>query len=164
MKPTPLAFTLWLQRGFSLIEVTLAMGVVSFGLVALVGVMPVGLTTLRRAFDLTAEGMIVQKISGEARLTAFTQLSTTFANKTFYYDMDGLFLTNSPATAPTTTRYWVTTTVADPAFPGSANVSTANPFKSNLQTVSVQVVTASSAAAKNKSTNFYQILVPSSGN
>lgn len=164
MKTRPLPFTLWLHGGFSLVEVVIAMGIIAFALVALLGLMPVGLSTLRNAFDLTAEGMIVQKISSEACLTPFTKLAANYGNKTFYYDLEGLYLTNSPASAPALTRYWVTTTVTDPGFPGSDKVSTANPLKKNLQTLSIQVITAPSASAVKKNTNFYQILIPSSGN
>lgn len=61
------------QRGFSLIEVVLALGVVSFALVAIVGLLPVALSTQRdavnQAFAVQALNDVSQALSGAYRPT-----------------------------------------------------------------------------------------------
>ena len=63
-------------RGFSLIEVTIAMGVVSFALIALFGLLPTGLSTFRSSIDRSVASQIAQNIISQARQTDFSSLST----------------------------------------------------------------------------------------
>jgi uncharacterized protein (TIGR02598 family) len=65
-----------LSRGFSLIEVTIALGVVSFALIALFGLLPTGLTTFRSSIDRSIASQIAQNIISQARQTEFSSLST----------------------------------------------------------------------------------------
>jgi uncharacterized protein (TIGR02598 family) len=65
-----------LSHGFSLIEVTIAMGVVSFALIALFGLLPTGLTTFRSSIDRSVASQIAQNIISQARQTDFSSLST----------------------------------------------------------------------------------------
>ncbi len=63
----------YLSRGFSLIEVVLALGIVSFALMAIVGMLPVALTTQRdavnQAFAVQALNDVSQALRGAYRLT-----------------------------------------------------------------------------------------------
>ena len=52
---------------FSLVETTLAIGVVAFALVAMLGLMPVGLLSFREAMDASTSSRIVQRVSAELR-------------------------------------------------------------------------------------------------
>jgi uncharacterized protein (TIGR02598 family) len=63
-------------HGFSLIEVTIAMGVVSFALIALFGLLPTGLTTFRSSIDRSVASQIAQNIISQARQTDFSSLSS----------------------------------------------------------------------------------------
>lgn len=63
-------------HGFSLIEVTIALGVVSFALVALFGLLPTGLSTFRRSIDRSVASQVAQGIINKARQTDFASLST----------------------------------------------------------------------------------------
>lgn len=65
-----------LSHGFSLIEVTIALGVVSFALIALFGLLPTGLTTFRSSIDRSVASQIAQNIISQARQTEFSSLST----------------------------------------------------------------------------------------
>jgi uncharacterized protein (TIGR02598 family) len=65
-----------LPHGFSLIEVTIALGIVSFALIALFGLLPTGLTTFRSSIDRSVASQIAQNIISEARQTEFSSLST----------------------------------------------------------------------------------------
>src|SRR5436190_20884425 len=60
--------------GFSLVEVVLAIGVVSFAFVTLFGLLPSGLTMFRKAMDISVGAQIFQKIVDDARQTDFSTL------------------------------------------------------------------------------------------
>lgn len=57
------------SKGFSLIEVTIALGITAVALVSLMGMLPRGMETLRAAADKAIEGRIHQQILGEIQLT-----------------------------------------------------------------------------------------------
>ena len=149
--------------GFSLIEVTIAMGILSFALVTMLGLMPVGLNTLRGAADATTTAQIVQRISGEARLTSFENLPARFHNQEFYFDEEGGFLTNSPAAPPANVRYWAVTTVTNAVFPGCTNAMRGAPLTNSVRAISIRVISAPSYSAVGKNTNCQNLLVSDSG-
>jgi len=76
------------SRGFSLIEVTIAIGIVAFAFVALLGMLPVGLRTFTDSIDATVEAQIAQRLFGEAQQIKFSDLST-LADSGRYYDAEG---------------------------------------------------------------------------
>ncbi len=151
------------RRGFSLVEVTMAVGLVSFAVITVIGLMPVGLAALHRAIDTTEEAQIVRQIDALAVLTPYSSLPGSFSGTTFYYDQDGELLATSTASAPVAspaaTRYWATTTVTTPVYPGSTSTSA---LTGSLYTVHVQLMSGASSVAT--STSFYNIEVPNSGN
>lgn len=61
-------------RGFSLVEVALAMGIISFAFVTVFGLLPVGLDVSRRAIDTTVAGQITQQMINQAQQTDFSGL------------------------------------------------------------------------------------------
>jgi len=142
-------------RGFSLVEVTLALGVVSFALLALVGVMPAGLSTMRQAADKLVESQVVRQLGTEALHTPFSELSSRFSGVSTYYDDAGLVLSNASASG---VRYRAEVVLAQPAFPGST--SEAN-LTNSLWTMRISLATVSSG--REISTNYYNIQVPNSG-
>jgi uncharacterized protein (TIGR02598 family) len=62
------------QRGFSLVEVTLAIGIVSFAFLAILGLIPIGLQTFRSAIDTSVSAQIFQRVINEAQQTDFDTL------------------------------------------------------------------------------------------
>ncbi len=77
------------SRGFSLIEVAIALGFLSCALLMVAGLFPVGLSTLKAAMDETTESQIVQRISMNASLSNFHDLSSHFQGGVFYFDQEG---------------------------------------------------------------------------
>jgi len=140
------------RQAFSLVEVTIAIGVVSFSLLAIMGLVPVGLTTLRSAMDQTVESQIVQSIGSQALLTPFGQLTNHYADKVAYYSEEGV-ITPDRSSA----RYEVETSLADAVYPGSTNVSQ---LSSAIQSLRVRIVRIQGVAA----TNDFSIQVSNSGN
>jgi uncharacterized protein (TIGR02598 family) len=81
----PLKINKTTRAAFSLVEVVLALGVVSFAMMGLVGLIPVGLQTSREAINITVESQIVQSLAGDLQLADYSKL----AGGTFHFDEQG---------------------------------------------------------------------------
>ena len=86
--------------GFSLVELTLALGVAAFCLIAVFGTMPVGVQTNRNATSQTAATSIMAAVLADLRATPLakttsTQFSITFGTNPppLYFDGSGRFST-----------------------------------------------------------------------
>jgi uncharacterized protein (TIGR02598 family) len=101
---------------FSLVEVTLALGVAAFCLIAVFGLMPVGVQTNRNASSQTAATNVIAGVVADLRATPTTsaissQFAITFGTaKTLYFDGAGQAATSLGADS----RYQVNIT-----FPSS---------------------------------------------
>jgi uncharacterized protein (TIGR02598 family) len=60
--------------GFSLIEVAISLGIVAFAFVALLGVMPSGLSSFRTAIDSSNESWIMQGMNSMIQVTVDGQI------------------------------------------------------------------------------------------
>lgn len=78
--------------GFTLVEVTLALGLVSFSLVGLMGMLPVGLSNFREAMEIQTQTRIAQQIAAELQLTPFQAISDGTFQTEFprFYDDEGV--------------------------------------------------------------------------
>lgn len=77
-------------RGFSLIETVLAIGVVSFAMLGILGMIPLGLNNFRTAMTYTAESEIVQNLSNQVYREDYATLDSSTVSK--YYDLQGNYL------------------------------------------------------------------------
>jgi uncharacterized protein (TIGR02598 family) len=59
------------QSGFSLVEVVLAVGVIAFAFVAILGLLPAGLTQFRQAMDNSIASQIAQRVIMDAQQSDF---------------------------------------------------------------------------------------------
>jgi Tfp pilus assembly protein PilV len=90
------------KQAFSLVEVTLALGIAAFCLIAVFGLMPVGVQTNRNATSQTAAANITAAVVADLRgtpkaNTTSAQFGITFGTDTTrYFDSSGKF-TISPA-------------------------------------------------------------------
>lgn len=129
------------EAGFSLVEVSLALGIVAFGVIAVFGLLPAGLDTFRLSNDTAVSSQILQKIISEAQETDFDQLikdktnnpissGTTGVKAIRYFDDQGKELTSGSGAI-----YYVNTRIQpatdSPAVPPVTNL--------NLATVTIQV-------------------------
>jgi len=87
--------------GFSLVELTLALGIAAFSLIAVFGLMPVGVQTNRNATSQTAAANIMAAVVGDLRATpkanaTSTQFGITFGTNPppLYFDGSGQFTTS----------------------------------------------------------------------
>jgi uncharacterized protein (TIGR02598 family) len=85
-------------KAFSLVEVTLALGIVAFGLVSIVGLVPVGLNAAKSAVDSTKTCLIAQDVSTRvvSSITTDTQFGSIQSSGTslgpWFYDVNGTYL------------------------------------------------------------------------
>jgi type II secretory pathway pseudopilin PulG len=87
---------------FSLVEVTLALGIAAFCLIAVFGLMPVGVQTNRNATSQTAATSILSNVIADMRATpkppainTSIQYGITFGtDRTLYFDNAGQFTTS----------------------------------------------------------------------
>ena len=100
--------------GFSLVELTLALGIAAFCLIAVFGLMPVGIQTNRNATSQSAATNIIASVIADMRATTSStspQFAITFGTATaLYFDAAGQFTTSLGANS----RYRVSIT-----FPSS---------------------------------------------
>ncbi len=93
------------NAAFSLIEVTLALGIAAFCLIAVFGLMPVGVQTNRNATSQTAATNIIAAVVADLRATptanaTSSQFGITFGtDATLYFDSAGQFSTSPTADA-----------------------------------------------------------------
>jgi uncharacterized protein (TIGR02598 family) len=108
---------------FSLVELTLAIGIAAFCLIAVFGLMPIGVQTNRNATSQTAATAILSDVVADLRGTPKTsntssQFGITFGTaKTLYFDGAGQFTTSLSADS----RYqldisWTTSTPTGPRY------------------------------------------------
>lgn len=89
------------ESAFSLVEVTLALGITAVALVSLMGMLPQGMKTLQRANDQAVMGRIHQQILGEIQLTPWESKSggipplESFDRTIRIYDDQGIQLPDS---------------------------------------------------------------------
>lgn len=86
------------KAGFSLVEVTIAIGVIGFAFIAIVGLLPVGTRSGAEAIDATRAALIAKDVQARARAAvSFTMFSTNadVTLPTFFYDREGEYVGNS---------------------------------------------------------------------
>ncbi len=75
--------------GFSLVEVTIAIGIIAFAFVALMGLLPTGLGIFKQAMDTSVGAQIAQRVAGELQETDyFTLLKSCDPDLTTFQDAD----------------------------------------------------------------------------
>jgi len=117
------------KAAFSLIEIVLALGIVAFGLISVVGLMPIGLTTLRNTIETSVSTQIAQVLINEVQQTDYNSLPPS---QMFYFDEQGNLLNSA---ANPLKLYDVRLEVTKgTTIPGSLGTSSAN-----LATLSITI-------------------------
>jgi uncharacterized protein (TIGR02598 family) len=104
---------------FSLVEVTLALGIAAFCLIAIFGLMPVGVQTNRNATSQTAATNIVAAVVADLRATPKTSLTSSQFNITFGTNPPPLYLDGAgQVTTALSSRYQLNLTWNSSGFTG----------------------------------------------
>lgn len=128
-------------KGFSLAEVTIAVGITALGLVALLGLLPQGYDMARKTSQMTAESRIVQQITGEFQTGDWNQIGLAAARNRMFDDQ-GLEVLDTTGLGPS---YIVRVTIPalDMRLPGAA--AAANP-EENLRRVIIDIAASTNPA------------------
>lgn len=115
------------QHAFTLIETTMAIGIVAFALIGVLGLMPAGMVTFQKAMDTSMSSHIVQQVVTDLQQGSFDALTQQQPFR--YFDDQGNRLSGATDAA----LYYVNTVVQSPAaLPGGPS--------SNLASVTVEIV------------------------
>ena len=92
--PSPFLRRLRRLAGFSLIEVTLAIAIIAFAFIALIGLLPAGLGVFAQTVDSTNELRISNHLTSMLMATDFQKLrdNSGISTDIFYFDVDGAFV------------------------------------------------------------------------
>jgi uncharacterized protein (TIGR02598 family) len=80
---------------FSLVEVTLAIGIIGFALIAIFALIPVGLNSSREAVDATHQSLIGKDVQARVKSSVIANTFTTATDVTlgpWFYNRDGVFV------------------------------------------------------------------------
>ena len=146
-------------KAFTLVETVLAMGIVVFAMLPILGLVPVGLGNLRDAISLTVESQIVQGLSNEILLTNYDTVLTQYADSNsagsgggpvssastsqhlpYLYDEEGALLVDdkgNPITDKNDPRkiYTVAVTLSDVSVPAGPGIT--NPVTSKCAVIEI---------------------------
>lgn len=115
------------SRGFSLVEVTLAMAIVSLGVLSVVSTMPAGQEMLRRAVNDSIESRIAQELMAKLGGSNWSETNnlSSYDGSLWHFDSQGNELIAAVGgTTPAAAVYTAQVQVSDqpPAMPGALGV------------------------------------------
>ena len=88
--PTQTMLTAKSKAAFSLVEVSLAVAIIAFAFVALIGLLPAGMQVFKKTIDATNEMRIFTDLTSMLQATDFSKVSDDAVTKNlFYFDADG---------------------------------------------------------------------------
>ena len=148
--------------GFSLVEVTLALGIVAFCLISLVGMFGVGLGNSRQSSDDTAQTSAAAQLVSQVRNTSTFDRGTSapYVQGTHYFDARGQEVASNAATAVYVCQL-NGAYVASSELPGIAP-DAANPAQTTLTRLTLAFSLPASVPANQRvSSNVFYATVPS---
>ena len=85
------------SHGFTLAEVMIAMGIVASVMVALLGMIPLGVRSVREATNLTISGRIAQEVISNVQQANWIDVLTNYDKKVFLFDNEGFLIRGAQA-------------------------------------------------------------------
>jgi len=116
------------NRAFSLVEVVLAVGIVAFVLISILGLMSVGIKANRESADDIAISLIVQHVATSLRMEGFANVNANAnyapsnTSPDFYYDATGAGSANGAGSTDANTLYACKVIRSSPATVPTSNV------------------------------------------
>lgn len=157
------------QRAFSLVEVVLAIGVVSFAFVAILGLLPAGMSQFRKAIDTSVAADIAQRVIDDAQQTDWDTLTNIPWPAYRYFDERGVEIiprsagaaTDATALDPQTEAPKVVYQVATRIVARTMRPEGAQMAANTLGTITVQVLNNPGFA--HPKTDGNNLIIPSPG-
>ena len=118
MNPSPPKYP---RQGFSLIECVIALGLLAFALVAMIGMLPIGLAQFKASKEETVQVEILKFIDTQVQQTEFANLASALQAATFAFNEEGF-----PVGSGSIDRLYVTETsvsVGGVALPAGAGLA-----------------------------------------
>jgi len=115
----------WRSTGFSLVEVSLALGIMAFALIALLALVPEALKTTRKAIQTSVSANVMQQVMSEVQLAEFKELEEIEQQTgkiSYYFDADG-YRVNSQDDSIYEAKIVLATRderIKNPLFPGAS--------------------------------------------
>ena len=130
---------------FSLVEVTLALGIIAFAFVALFGLLPTGMQTFRASVDTNNDITILQDMNAMVQVTAWAKIKSLDFHKgdVYFFDEEGRRTDtqntggSSPAEVKARRLYQVKLIVEDFYQPGAKSKSDASKVSDALRIIVV---------------------------
>ncbi len=119
-------------KAFSLVEVTLALGIISVSLLSLIGLVPAGLGVLRESMDQTVHAQIVQRITAGLVSSDFASLG----NETLAFDQEGQLMSNA---GDSDARYRATIQETNPSMPGLTSQEDVAQMQDHLKRIRIGI-------------------------
>lgn len=137
--------------GFTLVEITLAIGIVGFCLLALLGLLPVGLNTVRDSMVQVGESGIARQLRVQLEQVSPNSIAA-LTSATNYYTQQGVQVSASDADFKNA-YYSVTFQVNDPVVAGSVTG-----FNTSAKTVTATLHYPQAAPAAQRQTKTFSLL------
>jgi uncharacterized protein (TIGR02598 family) len=138
--------------GFSLVEVTIATGILTFSVVSVLGILPVGLTALRQSMDQTVETQILRSIGAQLVTADFASIGTWGS---FYFDEEGQAMDSASEA-----YYVARVSTAAPVFPESSRSTS---LSNSLTTLRVELTAQPNPSAP-RTPKVFSLCVANTGN
>lgn len=138
--------------GFTLVEVTMAIGIISFALLTMIGLMPAGLGALRDSTQQSINAQILQQISSGLVVKSFESRTdfSAFGGTNLYFDEQA-----QPLTTSSKARYKAAITVQNPSLPGVTGDDVQN-LASSLKRLGISITRED---VPNAATNSYSLQI-----
>jgi uncharacterized protein (TIGR02598 family) len=120
------------STAFSLVEVTLALGIVSVSLLSLIGLLPAGLGVLRESMDQTVHAQIIQRIAAGLSTADFA----SHGGGTQAFDQEGQLVGTG---ANSTVRYHAMTEESEPSLPGLTEQEDVRQMQGHLKRIRIGI-------------------------
>ncbi len=129
------------RAAFTLIEVVVSLGIFSFALLSIVGLMATGLSTVKNSSNSQAVTNINRELRAALQATPFTNL--VIGTPTTYYFTANGYQTTKTGTSPNAPYYTVVMSPTTPTYPAggtsanalSVSASIVYPYPANTQAV-----------------------------
>ena len=108
--------------GFTLVEVTIALGIASFCLLAVFGLLPAGINCNRASVEQTAAASLARAIVADLRATSHASNSSPQYAIPFPATSNSLYFAEDGTTGSTSARYLATITINPAAPTAFANI------------------------------------------